>query len=145
MKQSTRLPGLNTVDGQSLSLAYVVISRSLWLHVPAMSSTILLSTKSSQSKKKLQDLLTLAQELVSDLDKKHQHDLIIFNFSNTFDRVPHERLLRKLDHYGIRGSTHNWIRAFLTDRTQQVLVGGAASETGCLSCIDWFKNIKWKL
>ena len=101
-----------------------------------MSSTILLSTKFSQSKKKLRDLLTLARELVSDLDKKHQHDLIIFNFSKTFDRVQHERLLRKLDHYGIRGSTHNWIRAFLTDRTQQVLVGGAASETGCLSCVD---------
>ena len=46
-----------------------------------------------------------------------------------FDRVPHERLLRKLDHYGIRESTHNWIRAFLTDRTQQVLVEGAASES----------------
>ena len=36
--------------------------------------------------------------------------------------------MRKLDHYGIRGSTHNWIKGFLTDRTQQGLVEGAASE-----------------
>ena len=54
-------------------------------------------------------LLTLAQELMSGLDKKHQHDLIILDFSKALDRVPHERLLRKLDHYGIRGNTHNWI------------------------------------
>lgn len=74
-------------------------------------------------------LLTLAQELVSGLDRKHQHDLIILDFSKAFDRVPHKRLMRKLDHYGIRGTTYNWIRAFLTNRTQQVLVEGAASES----------------
>ena len=72
-------------------------------------------------------LLTLAQELIEGLDRK-QHDLIILDFSKAFDRVPHERLLRKLDHYGIRGCTHNWIRGFLTDRTQQVLVEGAFLE-----------------
>ena len=32
-----------------------------------------------------------------------------------FDVVPHQRLLSKLDHYGVRGETHTWIRAFLTD------------------------------
>ena len=37
--------------------------------------------------------------------------------------------MKKLDHYGIRGSTYNWIRAFLTDRTQQVLVEGATSDS----------------
>ena len=73
-------------------------------------------------------LLTLAQELVEGLDRKQQYDLIIHDFSKAFNRVPNERLLRKLNHYGIRGSTHNWIRGFLTNRTQQVLVEGAASE-----------------
>ena len=74
-------------------------------------------------------LLTLAQELLAGLDKKHQHDLIILDFSKAFDRVPHQRLMRKLYHYGIRGSTYNWIEAFLTDRTQQVLVEGATSDS----------------
>ena len=73
-------------------------------------------------------LLILAQELVEGLDRNQQHDLIILDFSKAFDRVPHERLLRKLDHYGIRGCTHNWIRGFLTNRTQQVLLEGAVSE-----------------
>ena len=35
-------------------------------------------------------LLTLADELVSGLDKKHQHDLIVLDFSKTFDRVSHQ-------------------------------------------------------
>ena len=74
-------------------------------------------------------LLTLAQELIAGLDKRHQHDMIILDFSKAFDRVPHERLMVKLVHYGIRGATQRWIRAFLTDRTQQVLVEGATSDS----------------
>ena len=34
-----------------------------------------------------------------------------------------------MDHYGIRGSTFEWIRAFLTDRVQQVTVEGATSDS----------------
>ena len=37
--------------------------------------------------------------------------------------------MRKLDHYGIRRSTYSWIWAFSNDRTQQVFVEGAASES----------------
>ena len=74
-------------------------------------------------------LLTLAEELVSGMDKGQQHDLVVLDFSKAFDRVPHELLLRKLDHYGVRGSTLKWIRAFLTDRVQQVTVEGATSDS----------------
>ena len=66
--------------------------------------------------------LTLADELVSGLGKRQQHDLIVLDFSKAFDLVPHERLLRKMDHYDLRGSTLEWIRAFPTDRVQQVTV-----------------------
>ena len=52
--------------------------------------------------------------MVSSLDKamKHGHkqtDVIIMDFTKAFDKVPHRRLLYKLDYYGIRGSTHKWI------------------------------------
>ena len=74
-------------------------------------------------------LLTFAQELIAGLDKRHQHDMIILDFSKAFDRVPHERLMVKLGHYGTRGATQRWTRAFLTDRTQQVLVEGTTSDS----------------
>ena len=50
-------------------------------------------------------------------------------FQKAFDRVPHERLLKKFDHYGIRDSTQEGIKAFLSNRTQQVIVEGATSDT----------------
>ena len=74
-------------------------------------------------------LLTLADELIKGLDRGRQLDLAILDFSKAFDRVPHERLLKKLDHYGIRGKTLEWIRAFLTNRTQKVTVEGVVSES----------------
>ena len=43
------------------------------------------------------------------------------------DTVPHERLLGKLAHYGIKGPIQQWIRAFLTDRTMWVTVERASS------------------
>ena len=37
--------------------------------------------------------------------------------------------MKKMDHYGIRGSTYKWIQAFLTNRAQQVQVEGATSNS----------------
>ena len=46
----------------------------------------------------------------------------------TYDKVPHKRLLYKLDFYGIRGSTHKWIDSWLSDRSQKVVLDGRASD-----------------
>jgi hypothetical protein len=75
-------------------------------------------------------LLTLTHELASSLDKGGQQDLIILDFSKAFDKVPHQRLLTKLDFYGIRGTTYQWIKAFLNERSQHVIVEGATLERG---------------
>ena len=39
-----------------------------------------------------------------------------------------QRLLHKLDYYGIRGSYHKWINSWLSGRTQQVVLDGQASD-----------------
>ena len=57
-----------------------------------------------------------------------QTDLIIMDVAKAFDKVPHRRLLHKVDYYGIRGSTHKWIRSWLSGRTQQVVLDGQASD-----------------
>ena len=41
--------------------------------------------------------------------------MIIMDFSKAFDTVPHNRLLNKLNRYGIRNKTRNWISNFLTN------------------------------
>ena len=54
-------------------------------------------------------------------------DIILLDFSKAFDKVPHLRLLHKLDFYGVRSNTLNWIKAFLSYRQQQVLLDGVQS------------------
>ena len=74
-------------------------------------------------------LLLTTEDLVQNYEDKIQTDLIVLDFSKAFDVVPHQRLLHKLDHYGIRGPTLLWIRNFLTTRTQKVVVDGSFSDT----------------
>ena len=50
-------------------------------------------------------------------------DMLILDFSKAFDIVPHQRLLLKMEHYGIRGRVLHWVRAWLTDRNQRVCLG----------------------
>ena len=61
------------------------------------------------------------------MKNKKQVDVAILDFSKAFDTVPHERLLGKLDFYGINGPIHAWIRAFLKTREQTVVVNGSRS------------------
>jgi hypothetical protein len=48
-------------------------------------------------------------------------------FTNAFDKVPHCRFLYKLKFYGIQKDILNWIKAFLSDRTQTVVINGTSS------------------
>jgi hypothetical protein len=45
-----------------------------------------------------------------------------------FDTVPHRRLQAKISSYGIQGKIWLWIKEFLSNRTQRVLVNGEASD-----------------
>ena len=64
------------------------------------------------------------------VDNSHakQTDIIILDFSKAFDKVPHNRGLYKLENYGIRGYTMKWIKAFLENRQQCVVVNGERSD-----------------
>ena len=71
--------------------------------------------------------------MVSNLDGardrgQKQTDVIIMDFAKAFDKVPHRRLLYKLDYYEIRGSTHKWISSWLSERSQKVVLDGQASD-----------------
>ena len=54
--------------------------------------------------------------------------MAILDFSKVVDVVPHQRLLGKLQQYGIHGNIHSWISSFLIDRKQCVMVDGDHSE-----------------
>ena len=51
------------------------------------------------------------------------------DFSKAFDKVPHKRLNYKLNWYGIRGDTLEWITDFFCSRSQRVVLDGATSDS----------------
>ena len=54
--------------------------------------------------------------------------MIYLDFAKAFDKVPHERLLYKLEKFGIRGKLLLWIRSWLCKRFQRVYLEGVTSE-----------------
>ena len=72
-------------------------------------------------------------QLLNYLDKcidsltHHVIDTVYLDFAKAFDTVPHRRLLGKLESYGISGTVLHWIREYLNDRSQTVLVNGGKS------------------
>ena len=75
-------------------------------------------------------LILTVNDLAEVIDKGGQTDTILLDFSKAFDVVPHQRLIMKLHHYGIRNNTLAWIQNFLYERTQEVVVEGQKSSIG---------------
>ena len=51
------------------------------------------------------------------------------DFSKAFDKVSHSKLITKLHSYGVCGKANKWKEAFLSGRTQSVLVEGESSSS----------------
>ena len=73
-------------------------------------------------------LILTMHDIMQNFDFKQQTDLVILNFSNALDTVPHLKLLFKLSEYGITGNINKWIQSFLVHRKQQVMVEGESSK-----------------
>ena len=53
-------------------------------------------------------------------------DSIYLDFAKAFDSVPYQRLIKKIESYGIQGDIRKYIEAFLSGRTQ--IANGAESK-----------------
>ena len=71
----------------------------------------------------------LIHELLQNMQKGKQTDLIFLDFSKAFDKVSHEKLIHKLHKYGVKSNTLSWIKSFLNNRTQTVVIDGTQSHT----------------
>jgi hypothetical protein len=71
-----------------------------------------INTKSVNNRKTVKTVMTLTwyrvltiHDVAKALDSGDQIDGILLDFSKAFYNVPHNRLLMKLDHYGVRNNT----------------------------------------
>ena len=79
-------------------------------------------------------LVQFFHDLANNLDggkrRKHlQTDVLVMDFAKAFDKVPHKRLMHKLNFYGIRGNTSKWIEAWLNNRSQVVVLDSTSSDS----------------
>jgi hypothetical protein len=73
-------------------------------------------------------IITVCQDIPDSLDEATRLDAIIIDFSKAFDRVPQDRLLKKIadSESGSKGGRMG--REFLLGRSQRVRIGGQLSD-----------------
>uniref|UniRef100_A0A8C5MGG2 Reverse transcriptase domain-containing protein n=1 Tax=Leptobrachium leishanense TaxID=445787 RepID=A0A8C5MGG2_9ANUR len=60
-------------------------------------------------------------------------DIAYLDFSKAFDTVPHRRLINKLQSLSLDSNIVDWIRQWLSDRQQRVVVNGVYSAQGLVT------------
>ena len=75
-----------------------------------------------KSRSCLTNLLEFLEDVTSSVDDGNAVDVVFLDFQKAFDKVPHKRLLLKLEDLGVRGSLlYSWIRGWLSERRQRVV------------------------
>ena len=78
-------------------------------------------------------LLQVMDKWTEILDRGGCVDVVYCDFQKAFDTVPHRRLLTVLEYYGITDPVLSWVKDFLSERRQKVVVGEQSS--------SWFEVI----
>jgi len=55
-------------------------------------------------------------------------DVIHFDLSKPFDKVPHDLFSTKLHHHGISGTALRWFASYLSNRQQRIVLEGGFSD-----------------
>jgi len=72
-------------------------------------------------------LISLVEDISHAIDRGFQTDIILLDFSEAFDTVPHIHLLNKLQCCKIDNLIKTWIKSWLTQHIQSVVVDGTSS------------------
>ena len=74
-------------------------------------------------------LLEVLDKWTEALERKGTNiDCIYMDFQKAFDKVPHNRLIGKLQSYGISEDITEWVKSFLNERKQKVIINGKESD-----------------
>ena len=75
-------------------------------------------------------LLKVKTDILDAMDKPRVTCLVLLDLSTAFDTVSHKLLLNWLKyHFGITGSALSWIKSYLTQRSQKVVIDDLESDT----------------
>ena len=74
------------------------------------------------------NLLTFLERTTSEVDQGNSIDVLYLDYAKAFDKVPHKKLLAKIEALKVTGKVLNWIKSWLTDRRQKVTLNSKYSE-----------------
>ena len=74
-------------------------------------------------------LLRVHNDLLNSVDKSGGAILVLLDLSAAFDTIDHDKLLNLLNvSFGVKYSALKWIKSYLSNRKQSVLINGKKSE-----------------
>ena len=82
-----------------------------------------------ESRSTTTNLLSFWNTVTENLDRNEPVDVLYLDFAKAFDRVSHSLLVSKLKNFKIGGKLANWIKNWLSDRKQKVVINGEESDT----------------
>ena len=66
------------------------------------------------------------------IDNQHECVLVLLDLSEAFDTIDHKILINRLENeYGISGLALEWLKSYLQERPQRVVVNGTYSDPKC--------------
>ena len=79
--------------------------------------------------------MKVLNDLLLAVDKGDEAVLLLLDYSAAFDTLDHTMLLHRLENdYSISGTALQWIKSYLQDRTQKVIINGTFSAPLAFSC-----------
>ena len=79
-------------------------------------------------------LLDIYDKISQSIDKNQYSIGVFIDLSKAFDTINHQILLKKLEHYGIRGSPLDWFKSYLSKRQQFVHYNDTSSNNLEITC-----------
>ena len=73
-------------------------------------------------------LADVIETINNNIENLKKCSVVSIDFKKAFDTIEHNILLKKLDHYGIRGITLDLFKSYISDRFQCIEFDGVLSD-----------------